>query len=94
MDANIIQILQEVNKDGQRSKILKLVKIFAMVLLNKLDFSLKTIGKILDVSRKTVSFWCNRFKIDPYGGLKDLPRSYYFRKIIGCILKYESERVC
>ena len=75
MDANIIQILQEVNKDGQKSKILKLVKRFAMVLLNKLDFPMETIGRILNVSRNTVLLWCNRFEIDPYGGLTDLPRS-------------------
>ena len=75
MDVNIIQILQEVNNDEQRSKVLKLVKRFTMILLNKLDFSKETIGRILDVSRNTVSFWCNRFEIDPYGGLEDLPRS-------------------
>jgi len=40
MDAKIIQILQEVNKDESRSKILKLVKRFVMVLLSKLDFSM------------------------------------------------------
>ena len=75
MDANIIQILQEVNNDDQRSKVLKLVKRFTMVLLNKLDFSMETIGKILNVSRNTVSNWCNRFEEDPHGGLKNLPRS-------------------
>lgn len=75
MEANIMQILQEVNNDGQKSKVLKLVKRFTMVLLNKLDFSMETIGKILNVSRNTVSNWCNRFEEDPHGGLADLPRS-------------------
>jgi transposase len=75
MDANIIQILQEVNNEGQRSKVLKLVKRFTIVLLNKLDFSMGTIGRILNVSRNTVSYWCNRFEEDPHGGLMDLPRA-------------------
>jgi hypothetical protein len=74
MNANIIQILQEVNNDEQKSKVLKLVKRFTMVLLNKLDFPMETIGKILNVSSNTVLFWCNRFEEDPHGGLMDLPR--------------------
>lgn len=75
MEANIIQILQEVNIAGEDSKVLKRVSRLTMILLRKLDFSIETIANILNTSRNTVSLWCKRFACDPYAGLTDLVRT-------------------
>jgi transposase len=75
MEANIVQILEEVNPShisGIRKNILTR---FAMVILSKLDFSYEYIAEIFSKTRQTVSKWANRFNLNGLAGLNDLQRS-------------------